>query len=144
MSFPRSWGAARQTSNRAPWRAVALDPSGFVVTVHEDSERSRQMRPCPSCEALVGENYLEACERASPMDADHLRAVHALRKILAGDPRVFVFEYTGTINAEERWHELALVPLAGTARCLVLHTDVTAYREEERAHHEAELRYRTI
>lgn len=141
-----SWIAPIRRLLHWPWRAIALECNGLVVAAHDEGAApAKDLRPCPPCVAHIGENYLAACEAAgAELNPDHVRALNALRAILGGDPRAYHAQYTRIINGEERWHELSILPLNGGARTLVLNTDITGCKREERELHEAEHRYHTV
>jgi signal transduction histidine kinase len=120
--------------------AVAIvDGAGIILSVNARWRTFLASRAARFGALAVGQNYAAGCIRAlRPMLAGEsstlTRLGQGIRSVLCGKTRLFSAEYRLQMEGRLQWLYVEAMPLAHGHGALVLHRDVTAYRQmQERA-----------
>ncbi|SHG72403.1 EAL domain-containing protein [Massilia sp. CF038] len=131
-------GMARVAPKRDPaWSTMdmlndqiaVIDATGTIISVNAAWEKFARDNGGDARRVCAGANYLSVCEHAAQQgDADALRALRALREVLAGESQSATMEYACDAPHEERWFRLRFMrsPMAGQARFVAVHEQVVA------------------
>jgi diguanylate cyclase (GGDEF)-like protein/PAS domain S-box-containing protein len=138
----------RATIDALDGQLCVVDASGTVVAVN------RSWRDCGARNGGAGErlnegaNYLAVCEAASGAErAGALAFAAGLRAVLAGTRPSFAVEYRCDSPTEERWFLARVMPFAderSPPHAVILHVDISARKQAERALAESEARFRSL
>ena len=138
--------ALRAAFDSLPQSIATLDRDGVIVRVNAAWERfafENGVQPgAPGPGVGVGVDYLELCDAVRGYEAaDAIAVAQGIRALLAGRHASFAHEYPCHAPGRERWFRVELHPLATEAGgVLVVHDDITARRDGERARVDSELR----
>ncbi|HEX5615220.1 MAG TPA: PAS domain S-box protein [Acidimicrobiia bacterium] len=118
-----------------PAEVAVVDHAGTIVAVNDRWMDFARANGGATERVGPGTSYLEACERAAGPDSDGARVVaNALRAVLDGRSSGAVLEYPCHAPGQQRWFDLAIVPLeVADARtgAVTFHSDVTARHEAD-------------
>jgi len=120
--------------NALPAHVALLDASGAIVAVNDAWRRFHTDTELESQDPLVGQNYLDLCERASGECSEATNGVATgIRRVLRGEINEFVLEYADRPPSEERWYRLMVTPLSDgrEAGAVVMHVPFTKSRQDE-------------
>ncbi|MDQ3569808.1 MAG: GGDEF domain-containing protein [Actinomycetota bacterium] len=113
--------------------AAILDSRGSVLATNRAWAALAADHPDDPWRPTVGENYLEACERAANSGSEQATAIaDGVRSVLAGSRRRFDANYRWVTGDDELWFTLRASALAVKgAGALVTHDDITARKRAE-------------
>lgn len=125
--------------------AAIIDHNGIVVDVNRAwLEFGAQNNARTSG---IGFNYFDVCESAKDECAQiAFDIAQGLRQVLSGESTQFDYEYPCHSPTQERWFNVRITPMMiEEARyALVMHQDVTRWKQAESALAESEMRYRLL
>ncbi|MCX5747648.1 MAG: PAS domain-containing protein [Proteobacteria bacterium] len=114
-----------------PAHIALVAPDGVILVVNEAWKRFGVANVLASADFLVGQNYLDVCDRSHGGCSDEAAEVATgIRRVLRGELHEFSLEYPCHSPLEHRWFRLIVTPLLADARAgaVVMHIDVTARR----------------
>jgi two-component system sensor histidine kinase/response regulator len=120
--------------NALPAHVALLDPDGTILAVNESWRRFGAANLLLGPDFTVGQNYLEACERAEgDCSADAHAAASGIRLVLHGRTDEFSLEYPCHSPSEQRWFNLTVTPMnEGRQRgAMVMHVNITQRKRNE-------------
>ncbi|MFT6179359.1 MAG: PAS domain S-box-containing protein [Paracoccaceae bacterium] len=121
--------------NALPGQIALLDPHGLVVTINEGWGSVTLPSVLQFTEFVIGQNYLEVCERSTGNGSKEAHAVaQGLRAVLSGQQRSFALEYSSPSQQEQRWSRLTISP-ASTGRhtgAVIMHVDITKLKMSQK------------
>jgi PAS domain S-box-containing protein len=130
-----------------PAQVCVLDSAGKIVAVNQQWRDFAAGNGWVAADAGMGMNYLAVCDASVGEGAAEARALaQDLRHLLAGETKNVVAEYACHSPSRRRWFTLHAVPLRGESpgKAVVVHMNVTAQKEVERALRISESRYRLL
>jgi PAS domain S-box-containing protein len=114
--------------NALPANVALLDRTGKIVEVNEAWRRFARDNGLVDSEYSVGRNYLEMCEGPCAQNEDGVgEAANGIRRVLAGEDKLFSMEYPCHSPQEQRWFMLTVSPVGrqGGSGAVVMHVDIT-------------------
>ncbi|MQA31827.1 MAG: PAS domain S-box protein, partial [Luteitalea sp.] len=120
--------------NALPAHVALIDPDGVILSVNESWRRFAAANLLLGSGLGVGQNYLAISERASDACSEETRAAAAgIRGVLQGETRKFDLEYSCHSATEQRWFQLAVVPVHAGRRtsAVVIHIPITERKQAE-------------
>ena len=126
----------RSTLDALSAHVAILDESGSILAVNAAWRAFAEANRLPGATAALGENYLEACDRASgDWGEEAPAAARGIREVLAHRRDDFDLEYPCHSPTERRWFLMRVTrfPGGGPARAVVAHENITARKEAEEA-----------
>ncbi len=111
-----------------------LDASGTIVAVNDAWRRFRAANAVQGRDVFVGQNYIDACERASGECSDEASGIAAgIRRVLRGETNEFVLEYACHRPSEESWYRVMVTPLhdGKASGAVVMYVDITGIKQDE-------------
>ncbi len=113
--------------------AAVLDADGTVVVANRAWKAFGEEHPDDPWRPPVGQNYLEACERAARSGSELAPSVaDAIRSILSGAQDRFHLDYSWTVDDETRWYSLRVAALElSSGGAVVSHTEITSRKRAE-------------
>lgn len=110
-----------------PAHIALLDKDGFIRIVNESWRRFATANRLHNSDFLVGQNYLEVCEKADGDCAEEAkRAAQGIREVIGRTKPNFSFEYACHSKTEQRWFRLMATPVAGDSGfTLITHVNIT-------------------
>ncbi len=114
---------------------AVLDEAGRIVSVNQAWRDFAIENKLPDPAACIGTDYLAVCDGASGPSSEEAQPVaRALRQVLSGERSSAYVEYPCHAPHEQRWFQLRArrFELAGRARVLVWHENITEAKTAER------------
>ena len=122
--------------NALPAHVALIGPDGVILTVNESWRRSAAASALIGLDAGVGQNYLDACDRASGDCYEEAQAAAiGIRRVLQGEARDFSLEYPCHSATERQWFHFTVTPLRQDRRAgaVVMHVEITQRKRAEQA-----------
>jgi len=140
---------ATQTSilDALPAHIALIDHDGVIISVNESWRHFGGIDQLGSSTAGLGQNYLEACDRARGSCAEEAhQAAAGIRAVLSGATKQFALEYPLHSLTGQQWFRLMVSAIEKDGRegAVVMHIDVTARIQAEEAVRESEERFRLL
>ena len=121
--------AAIKTAYGGDYASTAtLDSRGVIISTNSAWKSFAQSRILKSAASGPGDNYIEACEKASGKEPEAIGEIASgIRSVLGGVHSEFSLEYSVGSPGGEIWFRTIVTSLSQdqTARILVIHLDVT-------------------
>jgi PAS domain S-box-containing protein len=120
--------------NALPAHIALLDSQGVIVSVNEGWRNFAGPNALQESASVVGQNYLEACERT---DSAHARQAHevavGIRSVMSGAATRFALEYPCHSPTEQRWFQLMVNSMNGDgpSGAVVMHINITDRKRNE-------------
>lgn len=131
--------------NALPAQVCLLDPAGKIIAVNEAWMRFAGENDLRDPSGLVGQNYLEVCDRAVGPSASQGKDVAAgIRAVLSGAQREYSHDYPCHSPFQERWFRVRVTPAEDSAGVVVMHIDITHETRIEHSLVESEARLRAV
>ncbi|MDP8976063.1 MAG: EAL domain-containing protein [Actinomycetota bacterium] len=113
--------------------AAILDSNGLVVATNDAWSAFAKEHPSDPWRPEVGQNYLEACEKAARSGSGEATAVaDAVRSVLAGTQVRFHVDYPSSSGGDDLWFSLRVSALAVEGGgAVVTHNDITGRKRAE-------------
>jgi diguanylate cyclase (GGDEF)-like protein len=110
-----------------------LDAAGNVVAVNQAWARFGAEHPDDRWRPGIGDNYLDACQRAAKEGSLQAPTVaEGVRGVLAGRQRGFHLDYAESVDDDELWFSLRVAPVdVPEGGALVSYTDITTRKRAE-------------
>ncbi|MDB6175243.1 MAG: sensory box protein [Chthoniobacteraceae bacterium] len=124
--------------NALPAHIALIDAHGIIVSVNESWRRFDTANMLHGPEFFVGQDYLAMCGSAAGACFKEAReAAAGIRRVLHGQAKEFVIEYSCHLPAQQCWYRLMVTPLHAErlAGAVVMHINIT-----ERMRHELALK----
>ncbi|MDQ3757748.1 MAG: EAL domain-containing protein, partial [Actinomycetota bacterium] len=125
--------AARALLDALSAHTGLLDAGGNVVATNRAWDRFADEHPADLWRPGIGDNYLDACERAAKEGSVQAPVVaEGVRSVLAGRLRAFHLDYAETVDEDELWFSLRVSPLdVPEGGAVVSYTDITTRKRAE-------------
>ena len=120
--------------NALPVPIAHLDASGVIVAVNDAWCRLRAPDGLHSHDAVVGQNYIDLCERANGDCSESANGVATgIRRVLRGEINEFILDHVSHAPIKDRWYRLMVTPLHDgmAVGAVVVHVDITGGRQDE-------------
>ena len=133
--------------NALPANIALLDPQGLIISVNEAWLQFGRLNGIQGPGDKIGVNYLEVCDKAKGDGASEAKqAAAGIRAVLDGKQKTFSLEYTCHSPTVQRWFLMMVTPMTEDHLhgVVVMHLDVTAKRQSEKARRATELKFRQM
>ncbi len=119
-----------------PAHVAVVDEMGTILYVNEPWKRFGRENDLSSGHGQVGDNYLQACQKAALSEPTAIRCMKGIESVSQGDQSHFEMQYACHSADRDRWFLVSVDQLAGARRGLVIsHFNIT---------HRMECKNRTI